>query len=219
MIKAKKKTLVQCDFDGTITEEDVSFLILDAFGRKDWRKLFKDYQDAKMTVGRFNADAFVSVKADKQKILKLVKEKAKVRPGFPELVDSCRRTGFRFVIVSNGLRFYIEDILRRAGIEGIEVYAAETEFNTDGLKVFHLGPGGMVVDDDVKLVYANSFLAQGYRIIYIGDGTSDFLPARKSQYVFACAATGSLLKQCRTANVDCTPFTDLREVARHIESL
>jgi 2-hydroxy-3-keto-5-methylthiopentenyl-1-phosphate phosphatase len=25
------QTLVQCDFDGTVTEEDVSFMLLDAF--------------------------------------------------------------------------------------------------------------------------------------------------------------------------------------------
>ena len=37
------KTLVQCDFDGTITEEDVSFMLLDAFADRDprrWRQLY-----------------------------------------------------------------------------------------------------------------------------------------------------------------------------------
>jgi len=37
------KTMVQCDFDGTITEEDVSFFLLDTFADGDWRQLWKDY--------------------------------------------------------------------------------------------------------------------------------------------------------------------------------
>jgi len=39
-----RKTLIQCDFDGTITEEDVSFILLDTFARGDWRRLLKEYK-------------------------------------------------------------------------------------------------------------------------------------------------------------------------------
>jgi len=78
------KTLVQCDFDGTITEEDVSFLILDAFATGDWRQLLADYREGKISVGYFNMKAFAMVKADKQTLLQFVKSKAKIRAGFHE---------------------------------------------------------------------------------------------------------------------------------------
>ncbi len=213
------KTLVQCDFDGTVTEDDVSFLILNAFSRSDWQQLFDDYQDGKISLGRFNTEAFATVKADKKSLLEIVKKEAKVRPGLKELIASCRRRDFRFVIVSNGLRFYIDDILQRLGLANIEVFAAETQFQPEGLKVQYTGPDGKILDNDFKIAYTNSFIDQGYRIIYLGDGTSDFPPARKSQHIFACATTGSLLKRCRTANVKCTPFTDLHQVSDFIESL
>jgi len=35
----KHPTLVQCDFDGTITDGDVSFQILDEFTGTGWREL------------------------------------------------------------------------------------------------------------------------------------------------------------------------------------
>ena len=38
-----KKTAVQLDFDGTVTEEDVSFLLLDRFANGDWRKYLAEY--------------------------------------------------------------------------------------------------------------------------------------------------------------------------------
>ena len=63
------KTLFQCDFDGTITREDVSFLILDAFGDKGWRQLFQEYTEGKISVGRFNTLACATVKADKETLL------------------------------------------------------------------------------------------------------------------------------------------------------
>ena len=52
------KTIIQCDFDGTITDDDVSFLILDAYAGGNWRQLFKDYEDGKISVGHFNEAAF-----------------------------------------------------------------------------------------------------------------------------------------------------------------
>jgi 2-hydroxy-3-keto-5-methylthiopentenyl-1-phosphate phosphatase len=57
------KTVVQCDFDGTITEKDVSFLLLDNFAEGNWRQLFKEYTESKMPVGTFNRRAFAMVKA------------------------------------------------------------------------------------------------------------------------------------------------------------
>ena len=194
----------------------MSFLILDAFGRSDWQKLFKDYQDSKISLGRFNSDAFSSVKADKVRLLELVRKSAKVRPGLTDLINVCRNRDYRFVIVSNGLRFYIDDIIQNAGLTDIETFAAETQFHPEGLKVQYVGPDGKVLDNDFKLAYTNSFIEQGYRVIYMGDGASDFAPACKAEHVFA---TDSLLKRCRTAKIAATPFTDLHQIAAAIESL
>jgi 2-hydroxy-3-keto-5-methylthiopentenyl-1-phosphate phosphatase len=105
------KSLVQCDFDGTITEEDISFLLLDAFAEGDWRQLLRDYREHKMSVGEFNTRAFAMVKVDKHRLLESLKGRFKVRAGFHDLVDYCLNKGLRLVIVSNGLDFYIKAVL------------------------------------------------------------------------------------------------------------
>ncbi len=211
-----RKTLVQCDFDGTITEKDVSFMMLDAFAGGNWRQLLRDYEEGRMTVGQFNTKAFSMVKADRESLLEAVNGKIKIRPGFHELVAYCRLKGFRFVIVSNGLDFYIDEILRSICLADLEVFAAQTRFHPEGLKVQYIGPDGSYLDSDFKLAYVNSFLNEGYRIIYMGNGTSDFSPAKKSYHVFA---TGSLLEHCKKANLGCTPFTDFKEVVKVLKSL
>ena len=210
------RTLVQCDFDGTITEKDVGFLLLDTFAAGNWRQLHKEYEEAGITVGRFNRDAFAMVRADRQSLSKVARAEVKIRPGFHELVAYCRRKDYRFVIVSNGLDFYINTILRDIGVEDIEVFAAQTRFHPDGLKVQYIGPDGRQLDDAFKEAYANSFLREDYRIIYVGNGTSDISPARRCHYIFA---TSNLLTHCKKLNLNCTPFIDLNDVVRGLELL
>ena len=210
------KTLIQCDFDGTITEEDMGFLLLDSFASKDWRRLLTEYQEGRMSVGRFNTSAFAMVKADKQTLLKFVRSKAKVRAGFHELLACCRRQGFRFVIVSNGLVFYIEAILRHIGIDNIDILAAKADFTGNGVDTKYIGPEGNLLQDGFKEAYIRLFLSRGYRVVYIGNGNSDTVPARQAHHIFA---TGELLSYCQQTNLDCTPFTDLNDVVRGLELL
>lgn len=210
------KTLVQCDFDGTITQEDVSFMILDAFASRDWRQLLTEYREGKIPVGRFNTKAFAMVKADKQTLLKFVKSKAKIRTGFHELLAYCHRKGFQFVIVSNGLDFYIKTILRDIGMDNIEVFAAQTRFGPNGIDVRYVGPEGNQLEDNFKEAYVRLFRERGYRLIYAGNGISDITPARQAHWIFA---TGELLTYCKDMNLNCTPFSDLNDIIRGLEFL
>jgi len=218
MSLTKAKTLVQCDFDNTIAEEDVSFMILDAFSDGDWRQYLKLYREHKISVGVFSSQAFGLVKADKQTMLDFLLKKnvVKIRDGFKELLDYCARRGFRFVIVSNGLRFYIEAILENLGIDNVEVFAAETEFHPEGLEVKYFGPEGRQLQDNFKKSYVELFLSQGYRVIYIGDGYSDIIPASLADHVFA---RDDLLTDCRKKDCKYTPFDDLNDVVKGLGSL
>jgi len=209
------KTIVQCDFDGTVTIEDASFVLLDAFSGEEWRQLLTAYEKGSITVGRFNSESFGMVTADKETLLEVVRRDVRLRPGFVELVETCRRKGYRFVIISNGLRFYIDEILHNAGITGIEVHAAETSFQPDGLRVHYTGPDGTDLDDEFKLAFTNRFISEGYRVIYLGNGSSDVTPASRSSHVFA---TDSLLKYFRQLKMECTPFKDHFDVIREIET-
>ena len=212
------KTLIQCDFDGTITEEDVSFLLLDIFADPSWREMLKEYLAGKMGVGIFNTRAFAMIKADRQTLLDVVLNSGRVviKPGFPELVNYCRTAGMEFIIVSNGQDFYLNALLQQMGVTGVKFFAAQTRFLSEGLEVNYIGPDGSIVTNDFKESYTKLFLSQGYQVIYIGNGVSDYFPARHARHVFA---TGDLIGKCREANLDYTPFNDLHDVIRGLQSL
>ena len=210
------KTLVQCDFDGTITEEDMGYLLLDSFASEDWRRLLTEYREGRISVGYFNTQAFATVKADKQTLLQFVRSKVKIRAGFQELLAYCRRKGFRFVIVSNGLVFYIEAILRDTGVDDIDILAAQTKFTPEGIEAKYIGPEGNQIQDGFKEAYIRLFLGRGYRVVYIGNGMSDASPAKQAYHIFA---TGELLDYCKETNLNCTPFIALNDVVSGLELL
>ena len=209
-------TVVQCDFDGTITDEDVSFMMLDAYAEGDWRTMLKEYRDGKISVGRFNTQAFAMVKADRESLLEFTHRTMKLRPGLSELVAACHGKNFRFVIISNGLDFYIKDILRNIGLGDIEVLAAETRFLPGGLDARYIGPGEVQMDDGFKEAYVDLFLEEGYRVIYMGNGVSDIASAIKCHHIFA---TAELLEYCEQhPELRYTELTDFTETARILES-
>jgi len=210
------KTLVQCDFDGTITEEDASFFLLDAFAQGDWRQVLREYKEHRISVGEFNTRAFAMVKADKSTLLGAIKGKVKMRAGLHDLVAYCSRRGFRFVIVSNGLEFYIKAMLKDIGLENLEVHAAQSSFHPEETEVQYIGPDGNELDDGLKEAYVKLFLNQGYRVIYIGNGDSDILPAKYAHHILA---RGELLAYCKKNNLKYKPFNDLADVVRALELL
>ena len=210
-----KKILIQCDFDGTITEDDISFVLLDAFAKGDWRAINKLYSDGKITVGEFNERAFGLVRAGKKAMLNYLKDKVKVRPGFQKLVELCQKKGIRLVIVSNGLDFYIKKALEDMGLRNLEYHAAETRFHANILKVRYIGPDGSFVASGYKEKYVNQYLNEGYHVVYIGNGTSDLSPARGAHQIFA---TESLLKSCQSNGITCIPFTSFLEINQVLSS-
>ena len=212
------KLAVQLDFDGTVTLEDVSFLLLDTYAGPGWREYLKDYTDGKISAGVFNKKVFGMVKAGKKTMTDFVlsSPRVTVRPGFKEFIDFCSQNGIEVVIVSHGLIFYIEAILKKLGLAGLEVHAAENVFSPGGMKVRYLGPDGRELEAGSKEAWTAWLVKRGFSVIYVGDGSSDVLPAAKADYV--CAA-GALLESRRKNNLPCVPFNDFFDVIRGVEAL
>ncbi len=210
------KMVVQCDFDGTITEDDASFYLLDAHAHGDWRRLLEEYRQRRISVWDFNTRAFSMVRAGKPELLKTLRDNVKVRSGFQGFVDYCNRKGLRFAVVSNGLDFYIEATMSNLGLHNIEVHAAHTSFGPQGMRLQYRGPDGNELKDDFKEAYTRSFLREGYRVVYMGNGESDVPAARRSHHVFA---TGQLLAHFEENSLDCRPLDNFCDAVSDLEEI
>lgn len=210
------KTLVQCDFDGTITEIDASFLILEEFARGDWHQVLQEHREHKISVGQFNARAFAMVKVERKTLLKTIMKKVNLRAGFSEFVDYCSKRDFRLVIVSNGLDFYIQALLDYYGLGEVEWHAARTSFNDGDMEVQYIGPDGKLLEDAFKEAYVQLFITQNYKVIYVGNGDSDIVPSKQTQHVFA---REELLNHYLGNGLACKPFEDFNSIINEMEHL
>jgi 2-hydroxy-3-keto-5-methylthiopentenyl-1-phosphate phosphatase len=215
------KIAVQIDFDGTVTIEDVSFLLLDKYAGSPWRQYLKEYNSGKISVGAFNKKVFGMVKADRKTMTEFVltSERVKIRPGFKEFLEYCFKNKFKTIVVSNGLIFYIEAIIKNLGIDslkGLEIFASQNEFHPGGMNVAYIGPDGKELGTGFKESYTKMLIKKGYDVVYIGDGNSDIYAARKAKYVFA---TDQLLKRCKREKIDCIPFEDFIEVVKAMDKI
>jgi 2-hydroxy-3-keto-5-methylthiopentenyl-1-phosphate phosphatase len=186
-------------------------LILEKYSREDWKHWLALYKEGKITVGEFNTRIFSTVKEDKQTLINFVREHAKVRLGFIELLDFCKQNDYEFAVISNGLDFYIDFILTGLGLSNVNIIAAKTTFNPIGMKVKYIGPDGNILMDKFKEAFTRQYIGKGYRVIYAGNGLSDFPAATLSHRIFA---REELAECCEKAGVPFTPFEDLNDIIR-----
>jgi 2-hydroxy-3-keto-5-methylthiopentenyl-1-phosphate phosphatase len=156
------------------------------------------------------------VKKDEAALIRFVNEKTELRPGLKELVKYCRKRNFRFTIVSNGMTFYIKTLLKNTRISGVEVYAAQANFDNNGIEAKYIGPDGKEIQNGFKEAYIKQFLSDGWRVISIGNGASDIPAAKLAHYTFA---TEPMLSLCRDMKFDCMPFEKLDDIIKGLDTI
>jgi 2-hydroxy-3-keto-5-methylthiopentenyl-1-phosphate phosphatase len=212
------KIAIQCDFDGTITVGEVSHLLLTRFASGNWKRSVDEFNCGRMSVTDCMRSCFSQIKADESAMTDYILSdgRVKIREGFAEFPDYCKKKDFYFSIISNGLVFYIDAILEKLGLKGIDVIAAKNTFGNDGLAIEYAGPDGNEAGADFKESYTELLKNKGYNVVCIGDSVTDVPVARRAHYVFA---TDALKKFCERENIKYFPFDDFYDVINGLESI
>ena len=208
--------IVQCDFDGTIIQNNLSVLLREHFARGDWRKIESDYLNGDITVEQSNILQYTLIREPEEKLQEFVGQQIEIRPGFGEFVQYCQDVGVQLIIVSSGLDFYIETVLNEIGRQNLELHCGQTSFSKDGIVVSYHDPDGDIIDRGFKRKYLARLKKRDGNLIYIGDGLSDLEPARAASYVFA---TSYLFKLLSTDSVSCSAFSDFHDLLNQIHRL
>ena len=183
--RLKVKPAVVCDFDDTTVLENVAQIILEDFGGAGWREYQRQNSMHLISLKEYQELAFSTVKAGRQAMTTLVKEKATLRPKFKDLYQYCADNDIPLAIASMGLDFYVEALLEREGMESIPVFAVDTEFTPSGINYgYRFTWKGCWQPGNCKCLVLERYRMQGYAILFAGDGRSDICPATKSDLVF-----------------------------------
>ena len=210
-----KKIAILCDFDGTVARDDVGNLLF---------KKFADGEKCKYVVDRWKRGEISSRECLEQEAelasvsrdaLNQFIAKRRLDPYFKDFVDFARRRKMEVVIVSDGLDYYIEKMLLRTGLADIDFYANKLRLNDHALHVRF--PFYDLLDcrscGNCKTYHMERYKAEGFFVVYVGNGMSDRCPSKYADFVFA---KGELLDYCRENDVESIAFDNFRDVEREI---
>ncbi len=202
------------DFDGTISTKDVGASLFNYFSNKKNRGTVQLWVEQKISSRECLQRECSYISASRQEMLAAV-ERIDIQPGFREFVDLARSLKAPLHIVSDGLDFYIEAFLARAGLEGLDIHANRAHFiNGSMYASFPYFANGCGFCGCCKGERIAALRQEGELTIFIGDGFSDRCALGAADIIFA---RGDLATLCREKSVDCLPFTDFFAVAEHIE--
>lgn len=200
---------ILCDFDGTISVEDVIDSLLDRFGRPGWETLEQDWR-----AGRIGSRECMTGQVG---LLDMTQEELDkhlsslwIDHHFPDFVKMARATGTPMHIVSDGLDYAIRKILGRYGLDDLPLAANHLAPATPPQKWQLTSPfqAEGCRSGTCKCAVAAQASKGGTKTLLIGDGASDFCAADRVDFVFA---KHRLIEHCRAAGIPYVPITGFED--------
>lgn len=207
-----------CDFDGTVAANDVGDLMLRTFGTSHCDDIIRAYDEGNIGAKecwRRGCDTVLNLTPDR---LRAFARQQAIDPYFSSFVDFCSDRGIPFYVLSDGFDVYLEEMLRNhgfvpngRGVRGVPCFANHLEFTHDGRVVpsFPHADAECTECANCKRNHVLTLSADDDVIVYVGDGRSDFCPAKYADVVFA---KGALIAHCQSQNVSFYDFRTFKDV-------
>jgi HAD superfamily phosphoserine phosphatase-like hydrolase len=188
------------DWDGTVTETDSLWMVLDEFGDPEvFASVEGSLVEGRLSFQQVMELEFATVTAPVAEVAAFLQRGVRIRRGFAELAAAERP-----LVLSSGFHELIEPVLAREGVE-VEVRANRIEARPDGWRVLWRDPEPCPVCGD--LCKRRSLPSAPFA--YAGDGYSDRCSALVADRVFARAGLADWLAD---QGVPFEPFDDLSDV-------
>jgi 2-hydroxy-3-keto-5-methylthiopentenyl-1-phosphate phosphatase len=205
---------ILCDFDGTVSVDDVTDILLERFAEPGWQELEEKWRKGEISSRSCMQGQISLVRASKTELDSAIDE-IRIDPAFPAFVRATRRHGWPLAIVSDGLDYAIRRILSRHGITDIPIFAnrvSQATPNTWRLESPHANGACNVDAGTCKCACVKHERLTNRRVLLVGDGASDFCAAGSVDFVFA---KYRLNEYCRTHSIHHTSilgFADATEL-------
>src|SRR5215472_3580122 len=205
------------DYDGTVTDKDFYSLLAERYLPADTPDYFARYREGRISHFDAMAAYFSFAPTEEQQLEELL---AASRPD-PDLAASAallRRAGWKLWVVSAGSSWYVERVLRGAGVAAT-VYSNPGRLeNGRGLMLEKLDPSSPYHSASVgvdKSAVVRHALHVAKMVAFAGDGPPDLQPALlvRPELRFARGLLADALRGCGEGF---RPFSRWREMAREL---
>jgi 2-hydroxy-3-keto-5-methylthiopentenyl-1-phosphate phosphatase len=205
------------DFDGTLTDRDVVDSLVRGYCRSDaWRALETDWQAGRIGSRVCLAGQFSLVRIGENELDAFLAS-VSLDPGAKALLSLLSDRGVRATILSDGIDWFIDRILRAHQLRSPRVMSNTLVRAGDSWRLVcpHSSMACSVAAAHCKCASMEQLEAPDRQRIYIGDGGSDLCAARKAHVRFA---KGVLAARLGEEGLGFYPFATLHDVCRVLEA-
>lgn len=207
------------DFDGTLMHQDVGDELMEALGIIGHPSMREAVR--RMNLGEVGSTAWIRAgygqMEGRQAEVDAVIGRMQPRKGAAELFAFCREQRIPITILSDGMEYYIRKLTAKFGLMPDRIIANPIRYEADGS--YRLG---FQNDNEAcrwcgccKAGYVRGLKEQGWRVVYIGDGSSDVYGSAFADWTFARA---SLARHLRSCGEPFFPFETMHDVLELLES-
>jgi len=203
------------DFDGTITEGDLSSDLAAYFGGSAYMEIEQRYRGGEITIRNWLQSIAEVLPPNMDQLLDKCLNSVKLRSGFDRFLEHAGENNAQVVIASDGFGFYIEPVLEQFGLlEKVDIiYRNHTEVGPDQkliLSTPHAHPICKVCGN-CKAGHVVRTKERGTPVIYIGDGSNDRFGASWSDHI---CARDRLAKVCSKNGFSYSQWFDFYDIIK-----
>lgn len=209
MMDAAEAWAVLCDFDGTVVACETVELLYRRFAAPSCMELVQQWILGEIGTQEELQGCFATMTASRSE-MEAVLDTVSIDPGFPALLELCRRREHAFALVSDGLTWIIDHILAHHGIQDIAIYANQIHFEPQGIRLSFPWHDPEYPKRGVpKPVIVRRYQAEGWRVAYIGDGLTDIEVLGVADAIYA---RDRLLDYARQHGIEVVSFSDFSDL-------
>ena len=205
------------DYDGTITNKDIYALLAERYVPADTPDYFIQYVEGGITHFEAMAAYFAFVPTEERQVEELL-DAAEADPDLGASAVLLQRAGWELLVVSAGSSWYIERVLRRAGVAAT-VYSNPGRLEKGrGLVLEKLDPSSPYHSASVgvdKPAVVRHALHVAETVAFAGDGPPDLQPALLVRPDLRFAR-GFLAEALQERGETFRPFSRWSEIARKL---
>ncbi|MDF7666541.1 MtnX-like HAD-IB family phosphatase [Orbaceae bacterium ESL0727] len=210
--------IVLCDFDGTISEKDVTDTLLSHFGQAGCDELEEQWLAGEIGSQECMSKQIALLDANLDEVNQVLAE-LKIDPAFKTFVKIAQKQNIPVHIVSDGLDYAIRFILNRHGLGDLPIFANHLLYDNDRrwrLEFPYANKGCIKGSGNCKCRHVSQQKADHFnQILYVGDGTSDYCVSHKVDLVFA---KDKLIHYCQENQINYCAIEGFADVAAALKS-
>jgi len=213
---------IYCDFDGTVTLQDVTDALLEKLAAPAWREIEAEWEKGLIGSRDCMSRQVELIRGGWSGIFDVLQE-IDFDPSFKSFVAWCHANEIPVTLVSDGLDMAIKWLLDRENIKGCKLianqlrYTKERGFWLNFVDSPSLGAGKFAnCSSGVCKCMVLARAGDAVQRIVIGDGRSDFCWADRADVLYA---KKSLLTYAKENDLDPLSFSDFDDIRNSLQNL